>query len=435
MSNKFIPQTLKGFRDYLPEEQIARLEMIEKIRQTYESYGFSPIETPALEYAELLCSKFGPENEKLIYRFKDNGERDVALIYDHTVPLARLIAQYPSVKKPMKVYQIGPLWRAENTQAGRFRQFYQGDADIIGTDSLFADLEIITLAAQILENLKLDFCIKINNRQILIGFLKLLKIDESAALKIMRTIDKKDKINPEQLKKDLKSLGLSAGQIEATLEFMAQKINGSEDFEAVINKYAELKEPLRSLQKLWGYIVQSKVKNCQIDFSLARGLDYYTGTIFEASLKNSAKYGSLCGGGRYDNLVNQMVNKKVPAVGMAIGLDRLFTALTELKQIKSKKNPAQIMLAFFDESLLSDYQEILRKLREHGYNVLFYSEIKKLGDQLKYAAENEIEFALIYGSQEKEKNEIIAKNLRTKEQITISLNELIKYFKEQIKIN
>jgi len=429
--DKIEPKTLKGFRDFLPEEQIARQKMIEIIRKTYENFGFVPLETPALEYSEILLGKGAGETEKLIYRFKDKGDRDVALRYDLTVPLARVMAQYKEIKKPFKRYQISPVWRAENPQKGRYREFYQCDADVVGVDSMLADAEIISLIYETLNNLGIKkFLIRINNRKILNSFLKSLGLNEKESILTLRVIDKLEKISEEVIRELLK-IDLSQEKAKKILDFVKTKIENLDDLEKIEDKCPETAEGIKEIRELFEAVsvfIPDKNKY-KIDLSLARGFDYYTSTIFEVYLTDIKDFGSIAGGGRYDKLVGLFSKEDLSAVGFSVGLDRLFSALEELKLIKKQKSTAKILITFLEKELLNDYLKMTKDLREEGSNVFFYFENVKLGKQLKFAAESEINYALIYGSQEKEKQEIIARDILKNQQETIKFNELKNYFK------
>jgi len=431
--SKIILKTLKGFHDFLPEEQIARQKMIEVIRKTYENFGFVPLETPALESAEILFGKGGGENEKLSYRFKDRGGRDIALRYDLTVPLARVVAEYKEIKKPFKRYQIGLVWRAENPQKGRYREFYQCDADIVGVDSMLAEAEVISLISEILSNLEVEnFLIKINNRKILNDFFKSLGFKEKENILILRIIDKKEKIGEKKMIEELSKIGTTQEKIKKINDFIKTKINGINDLEKLKNKYQQIAEGVKELIELLeavSILVPDKNKY-KIDLSLARGLDYYSSTVFEVYLTDLEDFGSIAGGGRFDKLVGLFSDQDVPAVGVGIGLDRLFYALKESKLIKKQKSTAKILVTFLEKEFLKDYLKITKDLRRNGFNTFFYFENTKLGKQLKFAAENEINYALIYGSQEKEKGEIIVRDIFKNKQKNIKIEKLKDYLRK-----
>jgi len=410
---KIEPKTLKGFRDFLPPEQIARARFIETIRASFETFGFDPLETPALEYAETLTGKYGDEGDKLMYRFKDNGDRDVALRYDLTIPLARVVAMNGELKKPWRRYQIAPVWRAENTQKGRFREFYQADADIVGTTNPLSDAEILALAGATLARLGVtDFEIRVNDRRLLDAFFDTEKIDASKRVDVLRAMDKFAKIGESGVADELVKLGIEASAVKNILKaVVSNEIPNGSELEKIIALAREMNPDLK----------------ISFDFSIARGLDYYTGLIFETVLTNAPAYGSVLSGGRYDNLVGMFANKPVPAVGMSIGLDRLLSALTELKLIDTVATTTKVLIINMDKSLESDYLRMAGELRTTGINTALYYESGDMGKQLKYASDRGIRYALIYGSDEKKSGEVVIKDLSTSEQKKVDL-KVIKDF-------
>ena len=411
---KIEPKTLKGFRDFLPSEQIARARFISTIQASFETFGFDPLETPALEYAETLTGKYGDEGDKLMYRFKDNGDRDVALRYDLTIPLARVVAQNGELKKPWRRYQISPVWRAENTQKGRFREFYQCDADIVGTTNPLADAEILALAGSTLTKLGVkDFEIRVNDRRLLDAFFDEQKIDASKRVSVLRAMDKLAKIGEAGVADELAKAGIDAGAIKNILKAVVSNVvpKGSE-LERIIALARQMNPDLK----------------ISFDFSIARGLDYYTGLIFETVLTKAPTYGSVLSGGRYDNLVGMFSNREVPAVGMSIGLDRLLSALTELGLIETTATMTKVLIVNMDESLQTDYLRMAGELRTAGINTALYYESGDMGKQLKYASDRGIRYALIYGADEKKEGKVVIKDLSSGEQKKVGLKEVFKYF-------
>jgi len=358
--NKITPKTLKGFRDFLPKEARKRAYVIEKLKSVFESYGFEPLETPSLEYAEILTGKYGDEGDKLMYKFKDNGGRDVALRYDQTVPLARVVAEYgEKLPMPFKRYQIQNVWRAENTQRGRFREFLQCDIDTVGTANINADLEIIICVAKCLETLGFkQFKILTNDRK------NLKDIPKEAII----IIDKLKKIGEEGVKKELSEKGFDSSILENI------KISG--------------KTPAIDLlvEKLEGKVI--------FEPTLARGLDYYTGLIFEVEI-NGYSAGSVAGGGRYDELVGMFADKQIPAVGASFGFDRLIEAMNELNLFPKDLQTTKVLilnLPNFEEKAL----EIANKLRENNINTEVYldSNIEK-GKQFNYSEKKGIPYTIV----------------------------------------
>ncbi|KKS33106.1 MAG: Histidyl-tRNA synthetase [Candidatus Amesbacteria bacterium GW2011_GWA2_42_12] len=393
------PQTLKGFRDFLPQTMAIRSRVINILRGVFEKYGFSELQTPTLEYAEVLTGKYGQEAEKLMYLFKDPGEREVGLKYDMTVPLARVMAQYPNLPKPFKRYQIQPAFRAENTQKSRYREFYQCDVDTIGTASLLADAEILAIISDALTALGFtEFKIRVNSRQILFGITK--------DLSVLQTIDKLDKKSIDEVKQELSQKGLTSDEI--------QNIFSSLDSA----------KPDENLQQVIDLAQKMGAKNVQFDPRLVRGLDYYTGAIFETFV-TEPKIGSITGGGRYDNLIKSLGGPDLPAVGTTLGLDRICDVIEELNLWPDLSSTStQVLVTIFSPDLASKSIELSTKLRMAGVGVELYPDDRiKLEKQLKYASQKGIPYVAILGPEEIAKNQVTVKNLSTGEQKTIPNSE------------
>lgn len=451
---KIEPRTLKGFRDFLPEQQIARQKMIDTIRASYEKFGFEPLETPVLEYAEILTGKYGDEGDKLMYRFRDNGDRDVAMRYDLTIPLARVIAQYGEggpdsganggIKKPFKRYQVSPVWRADNTQKGRFREFYQCDADIVGSNSPLADAEILSVASTTLKALGVtDFIIRVNSREIISVFYDSLGFTDEQKVAAIRAVDKIAKIGVAGVEEELTKFGASAAGakfsptvIKSVLAFAdtsLDAVSGTEDIAKIAAEFPSIKAPLAKLMS----IIESAAllapdTRFVLDLSISRGLDYYTGMIFETTLPSAPAYGSVLSGGRYDNLIGTFAAKTVPAVGASIGLDRLIAALEELKLIGTERTTAQAMIVNFDDALQGEYLKMASQLRSAGINTILYldqSDSKKtdMKKQLAYASDKGIRYAIIYGVNEAKTGLAIVKDMQKGTQESVKVGEVGKY--------
>lgn len=421
-------QILKGFRDFAPEEAEARQKVFETIRSVFERYGFLPLETPALEYKEVLAGKYGVEGEKLMYDFKDKGGREVALRYDLTVPLARFFAQNQNeLPLPFKRYQIAPVWRAENPQRGRYREFYQCDIDVAGSDSLFADAEVIACLNAVMEELGLlDVVIRINNRKLLDGIVKESGIAAKKSIEVIRVLDKLDKIGEEKVRAELKKLGAGQKEIDKLFEYLNQDFQDSKDFVARFEGIDGAGE----LAEVFDALLDMGIKNYQIDLTLARGLDYYTGTIFEFVLPDAAEVGSVVGGGRYDDLIGKLSGKKIPAVGGSIGIDRLIAALEELELIKYDL-VSDVLVCNLDENLTEEYLRIVQDLRKAGIKTDFYYEPAKLDKQLKYADKKNINYAVIIGTDEETRDEATVKNMTTGKQEKVKQKDLIEVLKSK----
>ena len=422
--SKIEPRILKGFRDFLPEEQIARANMVEIIRKSYELFGFSPIETPTLEYSDILTGKYGDEGDKLMYRFKDNGDRDVALRYDLTIPLARVVAQYGNIKKPFKRYQIANVFRADNPQKGRYREFCQCDADIVGSESINADAEILALTAKTLENLGIkNYEIKVNDREILGALSDEIGILKEKNNNFFRILDRFDKVGKQQTVDDLRQEGITEKQAGLVIEAIEKGME-SEIIANSLSKNKILKDKINRLSDI------GRNSKIVFDFSIARGLDYYTGMIFEVKLTNALEFGSVLSGGRYDNLIGTFANKSIPAVGMSVGVDRLFAALQELKLVPEIKTVTKVLVANFDKNLGAKYSQIANILREAGINTEVLYEFSDLKKNLKYASDREIPFVVIIGSKESASGKVTLKNMKTGDQKEISIEEAIKEIKK-----
>lgn len=403
--SKNTPQLLKGFRDYLPQEQIARRKMILKISEIFERFGFAPMDTPALESFALLKGKIG-EEERLIYKFKDLGGREVALRYDLTVPLSRVYANYPELPRPFKRYQIAPVYRAENPQRGRFRELVQCDVDIVGSDSPLADAEVIATLYTAFKALEVgQVAIRLNNRVLIDQTLTLLKVSKSRIGNFMRLVDKMDKIGEKEVIRALEDDGFDSHLLNQYSEYMEQL---GEKF------VREMEQMLSGLG----------VENVIFDKFLVRGLDYYTGTIFEFVLKDKPEFGSIAGGGRYDNLIGKISGQDTPAVGGSIGLDRLFAALQD-KGVIAPQTAAEVIVLNLDKELLSDYLRMTTLLRKEGLDTELYYEPAKFTKQFKYAETKNIKLAVVYGSEESKKRQVSIRNLEEKRQVTVDLDELV----------
>ena len=432
MSEKIQPKSLPGFMELLPNEQILFNEMKEKIQKTYEKFGFLPLNTPIIESAEVLLAKAGGETEKQIYRF-NKGDSDLALRFDLTVPLAKYVTEYyPNLTFPFRRYQIGKVYRGEKAQRGRYREFYQCDVDIIGENelSLINDAEIPSIIYNTFKELGFDdFTISINNRKILNGLFESLELNEKS-VDILRIIDKIDKIGKENVIKEIKDLGVDQNKIDTIMSFISITGNVEETIKALrgLNIDNELfnlgvneLEEVASNIKLFGVPTQ----NYKIDLTIARGLDYYTGTVYETFLNQYRQLGSVCSGGRYDNLSSYYTDKKMPGVGISIGLTRLFFQLTDNKIIEAGNRSISKVLIIsmveeFDKSI-----EVATKLRENGINTQIYTDNAKIKKQFNYANRLGIPYVIIIGEDEIKNNVVSLKNMESGEQEVVSVEKAI----------
>lgn len=427
------PKTLPGFVELLPKEQIKFNVMKEKIQKSYEKFGFLPLDTPIIEKSEVLLAKAGGETEKQIYRF-NKADNDLALRFDLTVPLAKYVTEYYNeLSFPFRRYQIGKVYRGERPQKGRFREFYQCDIDIIGDGelSILNDAEIPSIIFTTIRELGFDdFTICINNRKILNGLFEKLEQKEKS-VDIMRIIDKIEKIGKENVIKSLQDLDISEEAINKIMKFIEiegttdEKIRALENLnfenDLFIQGLAELKEVVKYIR-----VFGVPDSNFKIDLTIARGLDYYTGTVYETFLNDYRELGSVCSGGRYDNLAEFYTDKKMPGVGVSIGLTRLFYKLNELEAIKETKESVAKVLAVSMTDDVKRVIEIATILRNSGINTEVFLEDKKIKAKLKYADKLQIPYVLIVGEDEIKNNTVTLKNMESGEQQTIKLEEAIK---------
>src|SRR3954467_3009468 len=364
------PRTLKGFRDYLPEAMIPRERLIATAQAVYRSFGYSPIDTPALEYFEVLSGKGSDETDRQMYQFEDHGGRRVGMRFDLTVPLARFAAQHVSeLGLPFKRYHIGTVWRGENTQRGRYREFMQCDFDTIGTRSVAADIETALVIHDLLLTIgkafgrELGFTIRVNNRVVLSALLDKLGLAEKSTA-VLRALDKLGKIGPEKVAEEM-IVAAEASQAQAAEVLKLAALSGSNDeilagLEPLLTGSSQGEEGIARLRDILRGAKAGGVADraLQLDVSIARGLDYYTGAIFETFLTDLPTIGSICSGGRYDNLAGLFTKQELPGIGASLGLDRLLAALEELGMIAKVRTPAPVLVAFFDKNRLDDYLQL-----------------------------------------------------------------------------
>ena len=432
--NKVEPRTLPGFMELLPNDQIRFNEIKEKIQKSYEKFGFLPLDTPVIESSEVLLAKAGGETEKQIYRF-NKGENDLALRFDLTVPLAKYVAEYyGELSFPFKRYQIGKVYRGEKAQAGRFREFYQCDIDIIGDGelSIIYDAEIPSVIYNTFKNLGFEnFTICINNRKILNGMFEYLELSDKST-DILRIIDKIEKIGKENVIKELKEIEIEDSKINTIIQFI--EIDGTTDEKIANLRKLEINTDtfisgVNELESVIKYIKMNKVpeKNYMIDLSIARGLDYYTGTVYETFLDEYKKIGSVCSGGRYENLAEHYTDKKLPGVGISIGLSRFFYQIDKENILQNEyKSISKVLVVTMDESQIEYATDVASKLRNSGINTEVFLEDKKLKAKFKYADKLNIPFVVVIGEDEMKNNTVTLKNMTTGEQETTTAEEIIK---------
>ncbi len=448
------PAIPKGTRDFLPVQMAGRKYIFSVLQQTFEKYGFLPLETPAMELQETLRGKYGEEGNQLIFNVLNSGDflKEVdtaqplqsskilrhiskkALRYDLTVPLARVVAMYPNeIILPFRRYQMQPVWRADSPQKGRYQEFYQCDVDIIGTPSLTSEAELLTMIQDVFDTLRLpDIIIKINHRQLLSGIVEQLSLQDKET-DVLVAIDKWDKIgtdgvlkeltqreiNPEKAKELINMLSLKGDTI-MVLQELAQKLNHS----------PKAQQGIQDLQKILNYLsaMNYSTERIQVDITLARGLSYYTGTIIEVKA-NNVQMGSILGGGRYDNLIGMFSGRDITAVGISFGVDRIYDVLKEKQLLPTNAYNSRVLVTQFHENLLENSLMVLSTLRKAGIATELYPEPKKIGKQFEYADKKGIPYVVIVGEDEVKTGIYSLKELKTGVQQSFSLQEIINHLK------
>ena len=428
--NKVEPRTLPGFMELLPEEQILFNQIKEKIEKTYQKFGFLPLDTPIIESSEVLLAKTGGETEKQVYSFK-KGDTDISLRFDLTVPLAKFVAKnYGNLSFPFRRYQIGKVYRGEKVQKGRYREFYQCDIDVIGDGelSVLNDAELASVIYNVFKELGFDdFTIKINNRKLLNGLFESINQEEKS-VEILRIIDKIDKIGKDNVIEELQKIEVSTEAINQIINFI--EINGSSNEKIEKLKNLEINnevfiEGLNELEQVVKYIEAFGVptKNFMVDLTIARGLDYYTGTVYETFLNEYRELGSVCSGGRYENLAEYYTDKKLPGVGVSIGLTRLFYKLNELKLVETKQKSISKVLVIPMLENLEMPIKLATMLRSKGINTEVFLNNKKLKAKMKYADKLKIPYVIVVGEDEEKTGIVKIKNMETGDEKELNLNQ------------
>jgi histidyl-tRNA synthetase len=425
------PRVSRGLRDLLPDQMLARQSMIDTIRGVYELYGFVPLSTPAIEFLDVLSGSAGQEAQQSIFRVSNPENEALGLRFDLTVPLARVIAQYKELPRPFRRYQVSPVWRADKPDKGRFREFTQFDLDSVGTESEVADTEIIAGMCDTLSALEVGrYLVRFSSRAVLNLLLDFAGISADQGADVFRVLDKLDKVGLDKVSRELmdgykdesgdtiRGVGLAADQVERIKRFLDIKAESRRDV------VARLRELFAALDHAPAQIdVIERISNhlyalgygddrVSLDLSIARGLAYYTGPVFEAILLDAPQFGSIFGGGRYDSLVMRFLGEAIPAVGASIGVDRLLAALAHLGRVDKRKATARVLVTNMDKSLTSDYLEMTWQLRRAGIPTEFYiGTAKRLGKQLEYADQYDIPLAILCGSNEKAQGIVTVKNM------------------------
>ncbi len=442
----------RGTKDFLPPESIARQKLIDKIRAIFEAYGYDPVWTPALEMLEVLTSKYagGAEIIKEIYKMQDQGGRWLGLRYDYTVPLARLYSQNPQLGIPFKRYQIGRCWRDGPIKFGRYREFWQCDVDVVGSKSMLADAESLAVAYALFKELELDIIIKVNSRKLLQGILEFVGTPTDLIMTSMLSFDKLEKIGVEGVKVELEEKGLTQMTIENALNILSYKGTNIEILEKlkheVTNKLAQ--EGIRELQELLTYTEVLNVENVQIDVSLARGLDYYTGNVFEVFLKSGELSSSLAGGGRYDKLIGKFSTLwkegnteqrryiEVPAVGISIGLDTLIDALEVQGKLESEETVTKVFVIpirpksqlkdDIEADMLLEATKVVSRIRAERIPADIDLIGRSISKNLEYANKKNIAFVIFVGLKEYQQNKIRLRDMKSGNEELLTLEQVCK---------
>jgi len=430
---KFQPP--RGTRDFLPEEMIRLDYVINTFKKIFEKYGFENFETPAFENFKLLATKGGGGDEikDQIYYFKDKSGRELGLRFDLTVPLARVVANNPQLQKPFKRYCISKVWRYEEIRRDRFREFWQCDIDTVGSKTMDVDTEILAVAAEALESLGFKkFCIKLNNRKILSALIDLVDTPEKKKFEVFRAIDKLGKFGEDTVKNELKKAGLKPKQIRELLELIT--VEGSPD--DALKKGEKILQSaigMEGLVELRQIVEMSKsygfADKIVIDFSLARGLDYYTGPIFEIIDSSGKNIGSMAGGGRYDNLIEVFGGRPTPATGISFGIERIVEVMKEEKMFRLPKSKVKVFVAKVNEDVKENVVKIAQELRKEGISCQVDLMNRNLKKQLELADNLDIPYAVIIGPKEVEKEKYKLRNMKSGEERTLNLKRIVKELK------
>lgn len=428
MESLIQPKILKGFRDFLPEAEITRSTLIEKLTDVFRSFGYVPIDTPVMEYSEILLRKSNGETEKQVFRFEDNGGRDVALRFDLTVPFARFTAEHKDeLYFPFKRYHIAKVWRGEKPQAGRYREFIQCDFDCVGSDSASSDFEILSLMKAALQAIGVeDITIRMSHRGIFNQFLEKRNLTDKSE-DILRTVDKLAKVGKEEVSSQLESLTGSNTTAEEILEY----ITPADTFEQTLTHMEAMaggeSENTSRMREIYAMMEAAGIASSFVlDPSITRGLDYYTGIVYETFLNELPGIGSVCSGGRYDNLAGLYMKEKVPGVGSSIGLDRLIAGLQQLNKLESRKSFIDAEIFCLDKDMMTEYHRLAQTLRQRGVRCEVFPDPKKLLAQYTVAEKKGIPFGITLKKEDVAGNTVTIKNLATREVFeNISLDKAI----------
>jgi histidyl-tRNA synthetase len=436
------PRLPRGMRDILPEQMMLRRYVIRAFEEIFEAYGFEPLQTPALELRETLMGKYGPDAEKLIYDARHReGKEELSLRYDLSVPLARVVAMYPNLPRPFKRYQIALVWRAERPQKGRYREFYQCDADIVGTSSMAADAEIISLIHEALTRLGFrNFVILLNDRKLLTGLGRYSGVPEPLLGSLYRAIDKFDRLGLEGVQEEMRRYGIPEEAIARMLELLRIEGDHAEILGELSRRMqaAEIPEGLegiRELEALLRFVEAMGVpsERYRISFTMVRGLEYYTGPIFE-TVVTEPKIGSITGGGRYDGLVGLFARQSVPMTGTSFGIERIIDVIQELGMAPPDlpRTPVQVLVTVFDEPRMGASIALAQAFRRAGLKVMLYFEPRRLEAQLRYAHQKGIPFVAILGPDEEARGVVTVRDMGSGEQRTLPPEEAARWIRQSL---
>lgn len=433
------PRLPKGMRDILPRQMVLRKYVLDIVERTFSEFGFEPLITPSVELAEILLGKYGAEAEKLIFMVQHRGGKEqLALRYDLSVPLSRVVAQYPDLPKPFRRYQIAPVWRAERPQKGRYREFWQCDADIVGSASMLADAEIVALIYTVLQRLGFQqFVIRLNDRKILAGIGLYSGVSEAQLPELYRTIDKLDKIGIEAVRDELRKSGLATQTIERLLTLLQPGKDGQEaldDLRRELADYSIAQEGIAELRELLSYLPSLGVEDgfYRVDLAMVRGLDYYTGPIYETVVEKP-RIGSITGGGRFDGLVGKFAAQSYPATGTTIGIERILDVMEELHIFPPEvgETTVQVLVTVFSPELMHESLRLITELRNGGLRCELYYDADPLGTQIRYALKKGIPFVAIVGPDELAAGQVTLRNLPLKSQVQVARSEAREFLQRQ----
>jgi histidyl-tRNA synthetase len=440
MARKVEASVPRGMRDILPVQMIRRQYVIDVIRSVFEEFGFEPLQTPAIERSETLMGKYGEDAERLIYHTSyGEGKEKLALRYDLSVPLCRVVAMYPELIKPFKRYQISPVWRAERPQKGRYREFYQCDADTVGSASMLADAETLNIIYEVLTRLGFKkFVMNINDRKILTGIGQFSGVPEGLLSGLYRSIDKLDRIGLDGVRSELERNDIPDDVIDKLLQLL--QIEGENEAVLVslrdtLGNYPIALEGISEMEEVVRYLKALTIpeKYYKVKFAMVRGLEYYTGPIYETTIEEP-KMPSITGGGRFDNLVGMFLDRSYPATGTTIGIERIIDAMEELDMFPPEvgKTISQVLVTQFDKSMVDVSLQMAKTLREAGLKTELYFEQDSLGDQIRYADKKGIPCVVILGPDEVAADQVSVRNLRLKEQQKVKNSEVIELIKQWV---